>query len=406
VPFGIQGFFTIADGYAYVTAGRKESIEAGKRLPAAKLLSGDDHAVLAVTLRIDQVDPGLKQAALGHLENQMAAAKEKKEPNETASQTKLKSEIIDHVFRRFQMLLTDGKSLDFRVTLDRKTDDAGVQITVAPKPDTPLAKEIASETGKASRFGQMAGAIAQGAINVALPADLRAEFSTVIEEGFKDAQSKQKDAAKRDLAQKVFDALAPTFKAGQFDVFGCLVGPNSAGKYTLAGGIKVQDASRIERTARDLVSQIPDPKAKAAVTLDAETIGGTKVHRFVPYDVDAEGKRIFGDKPMLLFAFPHDAVVVALGADPAETLGRLIESSGKNGGPFHGEASIARLAAMDPNAGAAAKSAAAAAFGSDKNAEMVRLNVEGGQAMRLRLSLKAKYVAFAAKMEEAARGGQ
>jgi hypothetical protein len=405
LPFGIQGYFTIADGYAYVTAGRKESIEAGKRLPAAKLLTGGDQTVLSITIRIDQIDPGLKQAALGHLENQMADAKEKKEPNETAAQTKLKAEVIDHVFRRFQILLTDGKSFDFRVTLDRKTDDASVQVMVTPKPNTPLATEIGGETDKPSRFGPMTGAIAQGMINVAFPADLRAGFVTVMEEGFKDAQSKQKDATKRDLAQKLFDALVPTFKAGQLDVFGCLIGPNATGKYTLTGGIKVQDASRIEKTVRELVAQIPDPKAKAAVTLDAETVGGTKAHRFIPYDMDADGRRVFGDQAKLLFAFPPDAVVVAFGADPAVALGHLIESSGKAGGPLRAEASIAKLAAMDPNNGTAAKTAAAAAFGGDKNAEMVRFSVEGGQALRLRLWLKAKYVTFATKMEEA-RAGQ
>jgi len=88
LPF--EAYFIVADKYAYITVRDKDPILPGKRFSAAKLLKGDDNTVLSASLRLDLIDKSLKQLALGQLENQMAAAKERKGPNETEAQTKLK----------------------------------------------------------------------------------------------------------------------------------------------------------------------------------------------------------------------------------------------------------------------------------------------------------------------------
>ncbi|HEY1377360.1 MAG TPA: hypothetical protein VGF55_11230, partial [Gemmataceae bacterium] len=402
----VEGFMTVADGYAYVTARDKGPIAAGKRLAAAKLLAGNENALVAATLRLDTIDPNLKQIALGALENQKEEAKNRKVGSELPAQKKLREQTIDFAFQRFQSVLTDGKAVDFELILDRKTDDLTAQLTMTAKAGSPLAQEIAGVSGRTSRFGPLAGAAAQAALNVAVPPTLRDALASALDEGFKQEQARQKDAAKRDLAKKVYDTLAPTLKAGQLDAFGGLAGPDAGGKYTLFGGIKLVDAPAVEKLARDLVPQIPDAKAKEAIKLDAETVNGVKVHKVVPTDLDAEAKRIFGPDSTALIAFPQDAVVAAFGADPGGVLRQVLAGTGHAGGPFRGEASVSKLAGLDKDHPAAARKAAQEAFGSPPRGDVIRVTVEGGPALKVRASMKGQVIKFGAKMDEATKGGK
>jgi hypothetical protein len=244
------------------------------------------------------------------------------------------------------------------------------------------------------------------ALNVAVPEALRGPLMSALEEGFKQQQAGQKDAVKKDLAQKVYDAVKPTVSAGQLDVFFVLVGPNSAGKYTAAGGIKLKDAGRVDQLVRDLINVVPDPKAKEAIHLDAETIGDVKVHKIVPPEIDPETKRVFGGDATAVFAFPADAQVAAFGSDASKVLRKIIASPGQAGEPFRAEGSIARLSALDKNAGDTAKKAADVAFGSDKSADVVHVTLSGGQSLRLQASVKTQVVKFIAKMDEAKKDGE
>jgi len=395
---------TVADGYAYVTARDKAPITAGKRLAAAKVLAGNDNALVAAMLRIDTIDANLKQMALGALENQKEEAKNRKAGNESPAQKKLREQTIDYTFQRLQAVLTDGKAVDFQVILDRKADDLAVQLTMTAKSGSPLAQEFAGMSGRTSRFGPLAGAAAQAAVNVAVPPALRDALASALDEGVKQEQTRQKDAAKRDLAKKVYDTLAPTLKAGQLDAFGGLAGPDAGGKYTLFGGIKLVDAPAVEKLARDLVPQIPDTKAREAIKLDAETVNGVKVHKAAPHDLDAEAKRIFGPDATILIAFPQDAVVATFGADAGGILRQVLGGTGKAGGPFHGEASVSKLAGLDKEHPAAARKAAEEAFGSPPRGDVIRVTVEGGPALKVRASMKGQVIKFGAKMEEASKG--
>lgn len=404
-PLGAKGFFVIADGYAYATVLRKETIAAGTRLPAAKLLPGDEKTVFAVTLRLDQVDDQLKQIALMQLENQLAAAKEKKGPNETAAQTKLKGELIDHFSRQFKALMRDGLALDWHVAVDRKSDDLSAQVSLSAKPGTPLAQDIAAQSGRPSRFGWLTDLAAAGAANLAVPAELRAALSAALDDSFAQSQEHEKDAKRKDIARKVYDALAPTLKAGQLDLYVGLSAPTADDKYTIVGGVKVTDAPGIDRLVRELVPQIPDPKAKDAIKLDADTVGGVKAHKVVPPQLDEGAKRTFGPEATGLVAFPKDAVVVAFGADPAALLKQFLAAPGRTGGPlFSEEVSVAKVAGIGQEDRPMFKKVADEAFGSDPKSAMVKFTVEGGAALRARLSAKGTLIKFGVKLEAARKG--
>ena len=230
-----------------------------------------------------------------------------------------------------------------------------------------------------------------------MPEALRAGLAAAIDDGFKQDQARQTDAAKREVARKIYEAVASTVKAGELQLAAGLLGPNAAGKYTFAAGLKVMDADRIETLIRGLIPSIPDESTRKMFAFDAETVDGVKIHRAKP-KLDTEPRRLFGEDATVLFAFPAGAFVVAGGAEPGDPLKQLFAVSETTGGPIWAEASAARFAGLDRNNADRAKKAATATFGSRTHADMVRLSLDGGPSLRLRLTLKGQILSFLAKL--------
>jgi hypothetical protein len=402
-PAPVPIFFTVAKGYAYVTALRKESITAD-RLAPADILPPDDKTVLGVTARIDTIDPFIKQIGLGQFENQIAALKEKKSGKETPAQAQLKAAVIDYVAGRVKSLLTDGRSIEFRWSFDRKSNDVGLELSLTANPGSSLAEDIAGMTKRESRFGHLADVAGQLALNVAVPEPIRPALMAALDEGFAQQQEHEKDPVKKELARKVFDVLKPTIRAGELDVFLALVGPNPSGKFTAAGGIRLRDASRVDQLVRDLVKIVPDEKVKEAFHFDAESFGDVKAHRIVPTEMDEGGKRVFGEKATALVAFPSNAEVAAFGADAEGALRAVLTAKAAAGGPFSAEGAVMKLAGLDDQDPKRCREIAATAYGSQPYADLVRVTLDGGSALRLRASMKGQFITFGRKMEDAKKG--
>ncbi len=398
----VEGYFAVADRYAYITARDKEPLAPARRLAPAKLFTDDANALAAVTVRIDQIPDMIKQIALGQMEVQMAAAKDRKEPNETPAQAKFKSETVDYVAQQIKTLFSDGQAFDARLTIDRKTDDFAFQVSLTGKPGSALANDIAALGQRASRFGVTGDLAFRFGLNLAVPPALRDSFAAVMDEGIAKGIEKEQDAGKKELLRKAFTAFGPTLKAGRLDVFAGLQGPDSQKHYTLVGGVRLQDSQKIERMIKeDVIPQMPE-KERGRIKLDAEKVGGVSAHRVdVSKDMDAQGRKMFGENASMLVAFPKEAAVFALGADPAAALRAVAESrEGRSAPPFVIEASIARVAPLDKDKGEVAAKAAQEVFGANpRGADQVRVSLEGGPALRLRASFKGKIITFGSKME-------
>jgi hypothetical protein len=408
IPAPVPIYFTFAERYAYVTAQNKEALDAARRQSPAKVLAGDDTTLAAVTLRIDQIPDMIKQIALGQIEVQMAAAKDRKEPNETPAQAQFKGQTVDYVAQQVKSLLTDGQTLELKVGIDRKTDDFSAQLNLTAKPNTPLAKEIAGMANRTSPYAGIRGLAMQMGVNVAVPEKLRGALAAVIDEGFQRELSKKADAAEKEIARKVFGVLGPVVKAGRLELFAGLRGPDANGHYTAGAVLRVPDGKAIEQLVRDLLPQVP-PQEREQIKLDAEKVGDTSVHRVdVGKTMDAEGKRIFGDNAALLVAFPREAVVVTLGGEAAGATRALLGASGTQPAlPFVIEASVARLAGLDKNAGPEARKVATEVFGLDpQGKDLLRLSVEGGQGLRVRFGMKGHAIRFGAQMHEKVGGAK
>jgi hypothetical protein len=401
LPIPIVIYFKFANKYVYITAQEKSHLDDSKLPKPDKLFAGMADSMAAVNLRVDRLPDVLKQIALGQLDNMIAEAKEKKEPNETANQTKLKKVVLDMIGERLKSVMTDGQELAVNLGLNTKTEDFNAEVKMMAKPGTALAKDFAGIGQAQSLFTGLAKGTPALAANatMALPEALRKQFVAVIDEMVKEAIKKETDDTKADLARKAYEALNPTLKSGELDAGVQILGPDAKGHYTILAGIRVKEGKGIEEFVKNLIKIAPG-EIQEKVKLDAATIGEAKVHTIDAADqFDDNARKMFGNSPVRLVT-RDDVIFVALGPDGMAAIKQALSAPTGSTPVMSVVASIGRLAALnrdDPNAAKVAKQV----FGADpKGNDVVKLTVEGGECMRLKLSMKAKIFEFGAKTQQ------
>jgi hypothetical protein len=401
----VDAYFTVANGYAYVTAKDKDTLDPSRRIAPAKVFPTGNAAVAAVTIRLDQIPDQLKQIALSQLEVQMSAAKDQKARGETEAQAKLKAQMVDHAAMQIKSLLADGQRIELQVGIDRQAAELSADLILDGKPGSPLAQEIRALADQTSALPALGGLAFQAGLHLAVPAQLRDAIAAVVDEGFAKAVNDEKDVAKKFLAQRVFAVIGPTVKAGRLDVTAGLQGPDAGGHYTGYACLTVQDSAAIEKLVKELVPTIP-AKERAAIKLDAATISGTAVHVIEPPAdmVPADQRRVFGGKPAAFIAFPEGSIAIAFGNDPAGAVKGLLDSRApKPVQPLALQASVGRLAPLDNKKGPVAKQVAEDVFGGGQSGkDVVRFVVEGGPALKMRASMKAEIIRFGTNLKEKA----
>jgi hypothetical protein len=388
-------YFRFANKHAYVTLLNPAAIAKDKLLDPTQLLAGNANSVLSAHISIDKIPENLKNDAIGQIELNLANVKGQKGPGETEAQHKFKGEVIDEVSRQLVSLLKDGGDLALDFSIDRKKNDLSLEISLSGKEKSKLAANIA-EWGKLK--STVAGLIskdsaASGVLHFSLPDGVRKSLVQVAEEAFLKQLDKEKDKAKRELATKVYKALEPTLKAGELDLALDLRGPSDKKRYTLVAGLKVQEGEAMEKVARDLLREMP-AEVKNLVKLDVDKVGSVKIHqidlgKFLPEEV----RQVFGESPLYVAIRP-DAVFAAFGDQGLSSIKEAVTVQPKVAAPLQLDVSVARLAALFGQKEPGVLQAAEQAFGQERNSDKVRLILEGGKTLRLRLEGKAQVLKF------------
>jgi hypothetical protein len=408
LPFPV--LFRFAKGYAFVTVGtpgNDKLLRKDDNLdPAIVFPSGWDGNA-SLTLHADRIPASLKELALGQAELRLADLKEKEEPGETKAQRAFRVAALDEIGARFKSILKDGGELDLRLDIDRKAGDLNLALGFAGKPGSPLAAEIA-ELGKVKSLG--AGLTGPDcamsvAAAVALPEKLRKALEPVIEEELKKETSGESNEAKREALGRVNKALMPTAKAAEFDGGAALRSPAANGTYTLVGVVRLKEGANLEKEFTALMKlQTAGPPAPQ-FTFDVDRAGAVKIHKVVDPKADANYRKLFGDSP-IYFAFRDDALFVATGEKAVDALKEALAVAPGPGKLVQLEMSLSRLtkalAAATPGAAEAAKKA----FADGKDADRVRLTLEGGPALQLRLTVKAPLITFFSELDKAQKKGE
>jgi hypothetical protein len=401
-----EAYFRFANKYCYLTALNKSAIDKGKLLEPATVLPENLTAAFSSTVRFDRIPDSIKQVALSQFELRLADEQDKKLPDETDAQQKLRIAMLKQVSGRVKQLLREGQALTFRFNVDRKANELSVDLGLTGKPGSKLEAEIA-EVGTAKSL--FAGSIgATSAMNVvlhaSLPADLQKTLGPVIDEGIRQGLEKDKDEARRENARKFLEVLAPTLKSGDYDFMATMRGPTGDKHYALLVGVKLKDGLAIDKAFRDMVKTFKEEEQNK-IKFDAETIAGVKVHRFdiTKKDIDERAQALFGPEPLYL-AIRADAAVFAFGEGGLAALKEALTTKPQEGPAFQFETSIKRLSTAMERENQQLSKLLEGAFAEGKDNDRIRLAVEGGKSLKLRFTMKSSVMKFFVMLAEARKG--
>lgn len=393
--------FRFANKHVYVAVGGEDVIDPKKLLDPAVVLPEGPRETASITFRIDRLPDGLRQVAIAQIEQQMAAAKERKDiPDETKAQEALRHAVLDEMSQRIIGLLQDGKTLALRLDVDRRAEEITLDLALAAKPGSTLAKDITALKG-ASVVGGVVGpdAVMSLGLTMTLPERVRKALVPVIDEGIAKALKDEKDPAKKAQAERMLKAVRPTLEAASYDLSMSMSGPGPDNLYGMVVGLKVKDGGELDKALRQAVADLPADQRKD-VTLDALKVGDVEVHQAIMKNQDKGYTESFGNAPAF-FAVRPDALFLTLGQNSQEAMKKALAVPPVTRGPAKIEVSLGRLAPImarqtGDNAETArrAPEAAKKAFGTPPKNDKVWIALEPAEELRLRVGLKAHVLQF------------
>jgi hypothetical protein len=403
-------YMRLGNKYAYITVQNKSNLAKDKLADPVKVLATESQATISAVFRLQDVPSPVKEFLRGALDLKMDEEQNKTPGGITPAQQGLRKEMIKLVAQQASSLLADGGEVRLTLGVDRQKNELYEEFTLSGKPGTKLAETIAKLSQAKSQFASLPGAqtAASFLVHLALPDSIRTALKGVVDEGIGKGLENERDAGRRQLAQKFFAAVDPTLKAGELDAALVLNGPNADKRYSPVVAVKIAQGQMLDDFIRSVVPMIPE-KDRERIKLDAETAGDVKIHRLdVQGHLPPEAKEVLGDTSVFVAIAPT-MVVAAAGPDGLAGLKAALSAQAKTGPLVQAEISPGRLApiislaalrqgnkeAADALAKLAQESAAA------KSQDHFRLVLEGGNTLKYRQSVKVpalKYALQLAKM--------
>lgn len=394
-------YFRFAHKTLYVTAQSAKGIEPSRLIEPKDFFAGMDDSVASVRVHLDRIPEDVKKTVLGQFELKVNDAKEQVEPNETSARKKLRLWALDRLTATVQLVLADGKDLSLRLLIDPKSDDLTAEATFSARSGSELAKVFRGLAGQPAKAAALAGAkspVASAGMRFSLPEPVRKDLAPVIDALIAEHLEKVK-GSERQGAKMALDAVAPTLKSGEID-FGLVV-TGEDGRLGLVAALGVAEGAGIEKTVKQFAPFTPEDKAK--FEFDVRKAGGLTLHKVVAPNPDL--KAAFGTDTvwlgtsdrLLALSIEPDGKALEAAASP-----RLAEGA-KVRGPLAVEVSVARvMAAAEKQLPAeTVKQLNGEAFpGGAAGKDTATLTVEGGDALKVRFTLKGKAVKLAVLVDQ------
>lgn len=374
--------FRFAHKYAYVTALNLDAISPERLLKPEQVFPKGAPGLVSGSFRLDQVPKPARDLAIAKLEEELSRAKDKAEPGETAAQKKLRLQFIDLIFHQVRDLIRDGAEWSGYLDINRKDREVVVESQFTAKEKSNLAKNI---TGLAKMQSQFAGLVTRdmllsNVLRVSLPAELRQSLNAVLEEGKAAALEKEKNPRRRQQAEALLAALEPTLKSGELDLaLGFLPTGNGA---TMILGLGIKEGEKLHTTLRRLLENLPAVE-KEKITFDVSEVNGIKIHRVEMVGLDGKEKQIFGEKAQAYLAIGKEAALATLGEGGLAAIKRGLELKPGAVPVVQVELSFARMVQL---VGTDQQKQIASKIFTKEDPGRMRLSVEGGPALRFRLS--------------------
>ena len=298
-------YFRFANDYAYATIRDKKSL-ADAMLIDPKTFFAKDDSIMSVALMLDRIPADVRKTIIGQVELQIGLEKERKAPNDTATQHKLKGVLLDGVASAFAALVTDGQSTAAKLAIDPAKDQLGLTLTTTPKAGSPLATSFAA-VGARKAIAPLAAKAKDPVLAMSVNGGLSEEFlrrlTPIIDELVKEAPNDG-------FSNRLLEILAPTLRAGTAELGVAIGGPDGDGHYQFLSAARLKDGSALEKFAKELGPQLPGE----APRFDIEKVGAGSLHAAKLPMPEVQEK--FGDVQLWVVT-SDDLAVVGIAPDAA-----------------------------------------------------------------------------------------
>ena len=385
-------FFKFKDGYMCATIRDEKGIDDKKLLSPKELLSVEKTGVMSISLNLSGLPEDLIKNIVPQIELQIAEAKQKKIPGETPAVQKLRNDVSEILLQFIVQVFTQGDDLTMKVDMDRKAGDIGLGVSFKGKNGSELAKTIAGMgAGKSMGAGMISkDSVLHMNMNSVIPATARKDFIKVFQEGINKSIEDEKDAGKKGIMEKMAKALAPTLELGTMDAV-MEVRKTSNGKFAFLTAMKIAEGKKIEEVIKLLYKDLPDSEKKK-LSLDFAKAGDTNVHK-VDILVQPADVKNFGSEPGYL-AISNDVILFAGGEKSLPLVNEALSSSAKPSPIFEFEIAFNKAAGLLTKEFADAVEVAEKIFKENPNSDKLKLTLEGGKELSLKMSMKSTVLTF------------
>lgn len=386
-------FVRFANKSAYFTVRDAAGLAPKTLIPPAVLFADKDPAVASVKLHFDRIPTDVRKTVFGQFEMALGQVKAKKLDGETDATGKLKAVALDAVADAAHAVFTDGQTLAVRLLADPKTDDLTAEVSLTGKSGSELAKVLKNVSGKPGMAGRLPAAanplVAVGT-RLAVSEAVRDKLKPGVD-GFLDELLEKSDPNGKDFTKMIFDAVAPTILAGELDFGVVATGPDAKGAFGFAAAMKMKDAKPLDKLLLKFAPFIPEDQVK--LDLLEDKVNGVSLHRITLMDEDQVKK--FGSDTVWLGV--GDTLLAASLEKDGKIIKAIAAGDGKKSPLVGAEVALGRLFPLIQKDVPADKMKALVAdtFGKDPaGKDTVRLTVDGGDALTVRLTAKGKAVKY------------
>jgi hypothetical protein len=389
-------------GWAYITLNDGEPTDPKNLIPVGELLKNADPALISAkmypgrvpaklaTMVLDQIDEGL-----GGFKGFVAGGQD---PAAKFLRTYL--EQFPKLIRRYtETALKEVEEIGVTLNFDAASGSGVAEMTIVPKAGTPTAREFAAIGPTTNRFAGLVGKDAAFGVTIKAPlfaAEVREVSGAaidLIDAGLK--QAKDVPEKLRPVLEEVTKGFHRSVKAEKLDAAIALVGPDKGGKFVFVAGLSFDDTAALEKAMRDAAK---DSGLAKEFEFDAAKVGDVSIHkvplmRLFPEDATRELTKVFGDKPTAYLAFAKDAIFLTFGSNALDTIKAAVAAKPGPAPALDVAWNSGRIqkfvATMDERAGVEF----AKILGVDDKAESaLSLTVQGGQSLKVKVSLNVRYL--------------
>jgi|GEM_PF-1974752 len=391
----------LADGYLYVT-NRESQLEARNLITAKNFFAQNDEAVASITLRLNRIPAVVRRDLLAQLDQSLRElqdqALEKTNPFERAGFTFGGKSTVNLM----RALIEEVRELHLRLLVDERQDFLSLDVIVVPNTNSVAARNFASlgqKTSLAYGVTNVKSAVLRGNVHFSLTEDTLKMWNEWMD-SFAQELIDNAPAEDKVVAENVVRSLLPTLKAGVADAAISMTAPNARGHYTVLAAVGIKEGKKVNAAIAELAKlYVRDSGDKQAVKWNFAEVGRFTLHQ-VDRILPPEVQPYLGSRSLWL-AVSDDLLVLSAGPD-ASVLRNALTLKPAPAPALSLDVSLVGLARLaNENVTPQQVNAVVSQIfgrGGPVGKDMLRLSVQGGQNLTMRLSVQGGGIRFLAAL--------